>query len=337
MKLAILACHFNPCGYKSRERNLSYFINGINKAGLDSDLFLAECRFPGQETAPDLPSYNVKLSFSTSILWQKETLLNDLAASLPEEYTHIAIVDADVLLPPGFAATTLAALAHYPLLQPWDRAMELGPDGIEQRIRSSCTEAHRRQSSLTRLLDWDCHHPGYVWAMERSFFTTGPGLFPCHIGGSADTLLAIAACTTSFYNHSDFAAFSVPFREKISDYLFAVRQWIASKNAPPLPPALINDEPLQVLHHGPLSARGYGGIRQALTTFDPTIHLEKRGHTCPLEWTETALATALPDLIEQWFASRQEDGHISPLPAESQRSDPPGADVGGAGDASFKN
>ena len=307
MKLALLACHFNPCAYQSRVRNLHHFINGIIAAGLAPDLFMAECVFPGQEPAlgGDLP-FHLKTISATSILWQKEALLNDLAAELPEEYTHIAIIDADVILPENFVETTLGALAHTPLLQPWDRAMELRQDGSEHRVRASTTAGHRHGSSPARLSNWDCYHPGYVWAMARSFFTDGPGLYPCHIGGSADTLLALAAFTGIL---PDFQHSNKAFSQDICNYLAAVRAWFPAGPFSPPP----DSPPLRILPHGSLTDRGYYSILPALADFDPARDLVGCGRTCPLEWSDQGLATTLPETIAAWFASRQEDGPPEPF------------------------
>lgn len=309
MKLALLACYFNPCGYQSRQENLIRFLDGITSAGMAPDLFMAECLFPGQEPAMggDLP-FTLHTFHAASILWQKEALLNALAARLPDEYTHIAIIDADVLLPPGFAYNTLLALENHPLLQPWDRAVELDPDGTENRVRSSITAGLRRGSSPARLINWTCYQPGYVWAMERSFFTEGPGLYPCHLGGSADTLLAIASHTT-LTHHQDLAPFTMEFCGSIQLWIGLVREWMHGRKPVSRQANRPTPGPLRILPHGSLADRGYGSARHLLASFDPSIHLRGEEDASPvLEWSEEGIATALPDAIKGWFASRQEDG-----------------------------
>jgi len=318
MKLALLTCHFNPCNYQSRTRNLHQFLTGIITDGLAPDLFIAECLFPGQQPTlgGDVP-YHLTTVQATSVIWQKEALLNQLAANLPPEYTHIVILDADLLLPPDFIGTVRAALKASPLLQPWDRASELDPEGRELRVRASTTNGIRRGSLPDRLTDWECYHPGHCWAMHRSFYTDGPGLCQAHIGGSSDTLLAFGMLDCPFEHHPNFQQFSPSFRQQIFTHIQQIRDWRTAQKAPPIPPDLLpsllkNPILLQVLSHGHLADRGYHSIRTILAEFDPLIHLLEAGTTSPLEWSEEALATALPGDILTWFQNRYEDGPPPP-------------------------
>lgn len=108
------------------------------------------------------------------ILWQKERLLNLLCERLPPEYRYVAWVDGDIIFRDrNWVTKALAAMRHYDIIQPWERAEILGADGREDRIIESVCSPRGV-------------HPGYAWVCRREVFP----LYDACVIGSADGLMA---------------------------------------------------------------------------------------------------------------------------------------------------
>ncbi len=297
-KLALVACHFNPAGYVRPVENLGAFIAGIQEKGWLKDAFIGVCSFPNQEplAVHTLDKINILHLRSGSILWQKEALLNAVVAQLPPEYTKVAILDADVLLPDGWYEATSAALDTYPIIQPWSRAI------IEEECRPSVGKGASLRDK--RASNWGCYHPGYAWAMRRDFFTTGPGLYQNAIVGLADGLLALATTDSVVSTHRQITALSDVCQNDIAGWIKAVRDWHGKNRL-----SCIKAD-IEVLTHGETKNRRYYEILELLRDFDPATDLVPQTVSGPLEWSESAKADKAQMIwsIGQYFDGRLEDG-----------------------------
>jgi hypothetical protein len=74
--LAVVACHFNPCSYRSREQNLIAFLNRMNNAEIP--VFVAELILSNQNCVlPRAHNSITSILFRLrSVLRHKKRLLN---------------------------------------------------------------------------------------------------------------------------------------------------------------------------------------------------------------------------------------------------------------------
>src|ERR1700722_14421485 len=77
---------FNPVGYRARIDNYKIFRERIEKQQVN--LLTVELAFPGQDISLSLDSRTLRLRGS-SILWQKERLLNYAVSQLPAECDRV--------------------------------------------------------------------------------------------------------------------------------------------------------------------------------------------------------------------------------------------------------
>jgi hypothetical protein len=131
---------------------------------------------------------------TNSELWIKENLLNLGARHLlPRDWRFLAWVDADVeFREPGWAMETMQQLQHFPIVQPWQSAVDLGPYGQIMSTFSSFGWQTQRGQKVDPNDSYAYAHTGYAWACRRDFWEAVGGLFDCAILGSADYHMAWA-------------------------------------------------------------------------------------------------------------------------------------------------
>lgn len=148
---------------------------------------------------------------TSSELWHKENALNLGFARLPADWKYAAWIDADVhFLRPDIVEATLHALQHWPIVQMWSRALDLGPTGHAFAQYRSFADCHLNGGSAspargarpliadsggylpashTRDGYW---HSGYAWAIRREAFDALGGLLDFAVLGAADYFMAWA-------------------------------------------------------------------------------------------------------------------------------------------------
>jgi len=191
--LAIVSCHFNPCGYRARERNVVQFLGRMRARGLP--VFIAELLFPDQR--PLLPESGdgivVRHFHSSDVMWHKERLLNLLIAELPARYTKVAWIDADVVFPDDrWYARASKLLDSYDLAQLFDDSRQLDNEarfvgkvfGIAGYVARGEPNPFNFTTSLATT--------GLAWGAKRSLLAAH-GLLDVMILGGADTYMVLAA------------------------------------------------------------------------------------------------------------------------------------------------
>lgn len=169
LPLAVIACHYNPVGYRRPVDNLKRFMAELSPK---VKLYTAQILWSGQ-TAPIQSDLTFR-GDADHILCQKERLLNLLERAVPAEYQYIAWVDADVLFHnPDWPEQTLEALQTHDVVQPWSILRPLGPFG----------DPESEWDGAGRVVDG---HTGMAWAARRSVFP----LFDRCMIGSSDAFMA---------------------------------------------------------------------------------------------------------------------------------------------------
>lgn len=139
---------------------------------------------------------------ATTLVWNKECLLNLGIQRLPHDAKYIGTFDADVhFRKPGWAAETVHALQLYPVVQPWKTAYDLGPNDSHIQTHTSFASIFHegRPVSPTGPKFWkhdggpyDYAHSGFAWAWVREILDRIGGLFEAGGMGSGDHHMALA-------------------------------------------------------------------------------------------------------------------------------------------------
>ena len=188
-KLYLVTCIFNPESYKSRYRLYDEFKTYISQFK-NVELHTVELVFGDQPFAVTSPDDPCNLQLRTDeVLWFKENLLNIGIKNLPPEAKYICWIDADIKFSNTFwAKDTMEALDKYDVVQMFDKAHDLGPDGsfmtsdlsfINRWQNNNFTEKKRGRS-------------GFAWAATRPALEKLGYLIDWGIVGSADWFMAFA-------------------------------------------------------------------------------------------------------------------------------------------------
>lgn len=301
---AVIACHFNPCGYARPVANLRDFLDGMAAQGVP--LHMVELTFADQ--VPVLPENSPRVrqlrTSRENLLWQKEGLLNALAARLPAQFTKIAWVDADVLFSDmDWLSQASAVLDQSPIVQLFTRCLLTGPGGEAERMKPSVGWASER--GHPHRADWGWFHPGFAWAARREFFSSaehGGGLFPCVLGGG-DSVTALGAIGRLSRAQAHCGKYSPGLYAAALASATALTAWTGGR-ARALPGDLTH------LWHGSREDRQYSAKYDWLREYDPAAHLALDPATGIASWSDEARAR-LPHMVAavaHYFVLRREDG-----------------------------
>lgn len=297
--LCVISCFFNPCGYLSRVRNFRAFVaslvrsNGVHWRSIECAFGHASHMLPNSE--------HILRVRSNSILWQKERMLNRLVSALPDSFTKIAWVDADVLFTsPTWIVDASDALNDSPVIQLFTSLAR-----FDDRIGSSEVDILESFASLYQLdpdgalgpTYFQHGHTGLAWAGRRDWIERF-GLYDCCLSGTGDHLMAHAFV-------GDWQPDCIGVGQGPAYFHFV--QWC--ERVYPSLRARLGVVPGQVisLWHGPESARDYYGAVCSIrdSGFDPLNDLCLNNDGC-WEWSSDK-----PDLHRwayEYFFKRQEDG-----------------------------
>jgi hypothetical protein len=195
----------NPVRFCSRYALYRKFAEHMKASGVN--LLTVEVAFgerPFSITEPGNPQH-VQLRTDCEI-WHKENALNLGVARLPHDWKYVAWVDADVqFLRPDWAEETVHQLQHYSVVQMWENAVDMGPEGQTIQTFQGFGAAwfqglpqvtatgpvsgyYYGGGTKARGAFW---HPGYAWAMRRDAFEAVGGLMEHAILGAGDHHMAL--------------------------------------------------------------------------------------------------------------------------------------------------
>jgi hypothetical protein len=246
---------------------------------------------------------NIMRVRSQSVLWQKERLLNLLIPSLPDKYTKVAWIDADVLFSsPRWIPDTCEALEEYPVVQPFVEAVRIPPDPTDaiNAAESLVSFAYLYRLDPDGVLGptyWNHGHTGYAWAGRREWMETY-GLYDACLSGTGDHLMAhgfvgdwqpecLGIGRGPAYKH--FTSWSQNVYPSVRSRVGVIEGRAFS------------------LWHGPESERGYYAAVCALREggFDPAADLQIGPTGC---WEWASQKPWLHQWSEGYFARRRDDG-----------------------------
>jgi hypothetical protein len=305
--LAAITCLFNPGNSQRRLANYCHVAAELATAGVD--LWTVEATFPGQQFALTPGPRVIRYACDAGqILWQKERLLNLAVAQLPADVDAVAWLDADVLFDCcelGWAIEQ--ALQVCPVVQAWQYAVLLGPDGQQQAWPHGVhvaigKAAHNWElAAAGRPLDVSprASHPGYAWAMRREAWDAMGGLYEHDLGGVGDGVMAAAWLGAGAAN---------PYLRWASPAMRAdALRW--GSRAQAVVGGQVGYVPIAIghLYHGAIQDRRYGERARRLRRygFHPRRDLvAERGK--PLRWSQAA-PRELVDWCQRWLCRLQRE------------------------------
>jgi hypothetical protein len=203
--LHVVTCVANPIRWQSRIRLARGAIaDWLREPNVH--VTVVECAYGGRSfdlaDLADHPRVTHVPVRATTLVWNKECLLNLGIQRLPHDAMHVATFDADVhFRKAGWATETIAALDLYPVIQPWGTAYDLGPnDEHVQTHVSFCRLFHEGQPVVAKGPNfwkfdggaYDYAHSGFAWAWVRPVLDKIGGLFELGGMGSGDHHMALA-------------------------------------------------------------------------------------------------------------------------------------------------
>lgn len=194
-KFHVLTMISNPVRYASRYRLYDQFRRQMERTGIK--LWTCELAFGERKFAVTQPRDNHDQQLRTNAeLWHKERALQLLIWHLTEthpDWKYVAWLDADIEFPNwdgnrAWYNQTVHALQHFKVVQMFQNAIDLGPDG--QAIHTHTGFAYAYRNSLPFKPGYHNWHPGFAWAARREAIEA-TGLIDFGILGSGDRHMAM--------------------------------------------------------------------------------------------------------------------------------------------------
>ena len=297
---------FNPAGYQNRYNHLEVFSERVRRQGLK--LLAIELAFDDQPflVREEVADKIIRLR-STSVLWQKERLLNIALDALPPCCDKVAWLDADILFEnEAWVSETSALLNKHVVVQPFEVACWLarGIQPIPAADQLEAIAATRKGAANLRMSkpELGLGHPGFAWAARRSLLARH-GFYDRFILGSADLAM--------------FWAISR------SPDTWTVREWLEKHCSAELARDYCNWAkgvfedvaesyswtPGRIFHlwHGDDRNRQYASRLRILTEagFDPRVDITLGPDKC---WQWNSDKPELHRKVCEYFVARREDG-----------------------------
>lgn len=299
-KLCIISVYFNPAKYRALYENYLYFSSRIKEQQIR--LITVECAFNDDDFQLPKESDVYQLR-SSSIMWQKERLINYGISKLPAECDYFAWIDGDIIFPNGWNNLAIQELQKSDIIQLYKKVFHL-PKGLKSHDGSKIPFLqsvlwqkiiHKNWLERRKSKELSFSAPGFAWAARRDLFEDIL-IYDKNIVGSGDTF--IVDCLLDSWDIHGFASkFTPAMKEHMMDYCGKLK----SKNPK------IGYIPVDVCHlyHGSLKNRSYMDRHQAIleNDYDPQTDIKLENDV--YEW-----ATNKPNMhesIKNYFFARMED------------------------------
>lgn len=197
--LYVVAVVSNPVGYNSRYRLFNQFVEHM-KSFPNVHLTTVELAF-GERDHVVSPGHNHIRLRTWSEVWHKENMLNLGIASLPESAQYIATIDGDIhFTNPHWVTQTINQLQHHMVVQLWESAIDLGPNGEHMKNYTSLASLYSKDLpfkvtgggyyGVTSTGTYA--HPGFAWAYRREALDAVGGLIDKAVVGAGDHHMALS-------------------------------------------------------------------------------------------------------------------------------------------------
>ncbi len=218
----VVSCFFNPQNSPYRTRAFQIFYDSIKHLNHQ----IIECVI-GNSTPQLTGIKNLKVVYTQSLLWHKETLLNKVISELPKKYKYVFWLDADIIFTnKNWLVDGVKELQNKNIIQPFEYCVHLEKDELvptmefpllktkakytlmgntllnnpellgdrtKLRVWRSFCATHATKPILNGCSDYDIHgHVGFAWGARREVLDAVPLYDKALIGGS-DHIIAHAA------------------------------------------------------------------------------------------------------------------------------------------------
>jgi len=299
--------YFNPAGYVNKYDHLALFARAARRQGLK--LAIVELAFnDGPFVVNDNLADMIIRVRSSTVLWQKERLLNIAIEKLPSSCQNVAWLDGDILFGnSSWVDETLKALERFMVVQPYDVAWWLPPDRRTRPRQARANDflfiMHGFAFTKTKNLNSAVRqgHCGFAWAARRNLIEAH-GFYDRLILGGADLAMACSMYNDPLVTSSQASLEELCSPAQIKDVLLwknrffdAVRGNVGYVSGP-----------VYHLWHGAHRDRNYSGRYRVLkdADFDPTRDLAIDSQGC---WKWNSQKPGLHSQVREYFWSRQED------------------------------
>jgi hypothetical protein len=203
----IISCFFNPMNSPYRLAAFKRFYHSIKHLNHS----IVECVIG--DAAPQLEeSENIQRMRTQTLLWHKESILNQIVAKLPPRFRFVFWIDADVLFQnKRWLVEGVAQLQRCNIIQAFEYCVHLNRDETEpafkvDQFRGTVSYPRQRHPQLWRGFcanhvtnrlsadeNYDRHgHVGFAWGARREVLANVP-LYDRALIGGADHIMAHAA------------------------------------------------------------------------------------------------------------------------------------------------
>lgn len=294
--IAAITCFFNPAGFKTNLKNYRQFKAYMQQIGCP--MYSVELAFGDKpfELEPDEFTWQIR---TNDVMWHKERLLNLLSRRLPEHFTKIIWTDCDLVWPdqPDWFVHTSRLLDRYKIVQPFSVAEYMTPHGAVEFFKEGVISVQKQHRDP---FDFWQHHPGFVWAARREFFTKF-GLYDKPILGAGDAYMAFTFLgdprkvldryTDQFSMCKELVIDYMKWAEPVANYVAGQVSFVATK--------------VQHQWHGSRKERRYHERMGLIKDFTPArdLALDSNGLWAWSEQVKPEFKMAL----KNYFSARNED------------------------------
>ena len=296
--LYVILPYFNFCGFRRRRELFLDFVKRYRREPL-TRLVVVEALGPAPLGRIPGVYRHIKLT-TNSRIWVKENLINSSVKYLPEDWRHMAWIDADLeFLNKNWVKDTIYELQSADVVQLWQTAVHLGPNG--EVLKTDKSFAYMFVGSGTKWSPSDKYgfwHPGYAWACTRQAFKKMDGLVDWAILGSGDRHMAMALIGHAAESapgtiHPNYKMMLKLYERCVSNFKVS---WVSGT----------------IVHfwHGSFADRRYKERWDILTknNFDP---LEDIGYTEDGLVQLTEKGRRFEKFLDEYFVGRREDGNAT--------------------------
>jgi hypothetical protein len=247
-------------------------------------------------------------------LFRKENMINlgvHRAIELHgDDVKYLAWIDADItFINPNIVEDTISQLQRYKVVQMWNTAVDLGPDGqplVFPEKGGSVIKSFAYVYQTVGLEPREKHynlyrHPGYCWAARRSVWEQTDGLLDISVLGTADHQMAWACVGDIEVGiHGET---SDNYKQRVREHLTKFKNVVNGD---------LGAVQGMIVHswHGTKESRRYGERWSVFTenNFEPDFDLVRR-HDGLIELTERN--PELRNGIRRYFSLRNDDCNVT--------------------------
>jgi hypothetical protein len=276
--MAIILAFFNPAKSFRIIQNL-YTVKQLLEIA-EIPVYIGEVAY--KEEPFVLPSSSTTYQYRTSsVMFYKENIMAQLIKKLPDNFTKVVLLDADILfVDPGWYTQVSASLDTYDVIQPFRTAVQLDISFHIVNMTESIVSNFKNK------------HEGYAWAFKRSWLEKYP-LFEYALVGGGDTMV--------YHSLSNYINVKTFYSHDVTNTIDTL--------------PLVSYVDLEIIHlpHGNLNNRQYGSryeiIKSLMKSFDIKRLSDAVYRTSDgiFEWVPQ-YRDKINEALLAYFVSRNDDG-----------------------------